>query len=189
MFPLTVLEDLGYLKCIRTRNIYIYIKIKEIIVLNRVKLSRNDCLLAESPHLCLVLAGSELFKGIREPRWFLIYKKEKKMLTQNWLLHSKYFSFPSFILTLFPAPWAQASTFNIRLVEMIPKALEMIWKGIPRTSRKMFKKSLFHSESKQKQLNRKGLKHSHTCLIQVESAAGGIDTSWRATTRSSATWV
>lgn len=95
-------------------------------------------MLAESPHLCLVLAGSELFKGIREPRWFLICQQKNKMLTRNWLLHSEYYAPPPIInFESFPAAltWAQASTLNIRLVEMIPKALEMIWKQMPRTSR------------------------------------------------------
>lgn len=30
-----------------------------------------------TPHMCLLLAGIELFRGIRQPRWFLSYTQMK----------------------------------------------------------------------------------------------------------------
>lgn len=75
-----------------------------------------------SPHMCLLLAGIRLFRGIRQPRWFLICKQTKAEAN----------SYFSFCLTIFSGPkhFLSHCTFNMASGEFRPKVDMMIWKEI-----------------------------------------------------------
>ncbi len=97
----------------------------------------------KTPHMCLLLAGIELFRGIREPRWFLICKQTKaevillavfwRLMTPHWkfLLQPKTFFFSFQTFRNRPASRQRSRcTLNMTSEEFSPKVVVIIWKKI-----------------------------------------------------------
>lgn len=117
---LTMLKDLGHLKHVRP---VVEKNMPQLIykVLNTCDNAVDGCIEIQnkmSPHMCLLLAGIRLFRGIRQPRWFLICKQTKAEAN----------SYFSFCLTIFSGPkhFLSHCTFNMASGEFRPKVDMMI---------------------------------------------------------------